>query len=103
LHISAANLGARSVARRLHEPRGTGAALQRGMNDRLELEIITLTDLHTATGGAPATQTTIRAPLSGKTTVKQNIGVNLPKGPVEMTWGARTFWGDFSWTFKAGR
>jgi hypothetical protein len=77
--------------------------MYRAMSSNPDFELISYTELRIVSGGAGATRTTINAPLSGRTTVKQNIGVNLPKGPVSMTWGAKTFWGDFSWSFTAGK
>jgi hypothetical protein len=72
-------------------------------NNILEIEI---TELNTVLGGASTT--TIRAPLSGA--VNQHIQaplshvtVNAPKGPVTMSWGANTLWGNFSWSFTAGK
>ena len=78
------------------------------MKPNCELELITYSELRMVCGGRQMPRTTINAPLSGavKQTINaplSNLTVNAPKGPVEMTWGAKTFWGDFSWTFKAGR
>ena len=75
------------------------------MNDAIAIEIVTDAALAVVVGGAGAT---INAPLSGG--VNQNIQaplnrvtVNAPKGPVTMNWGARTIWGDFSWSFQFGK
>ena len=79
--------------------------MQWGMKDAIEIEVVAAGALAVVVGGAG---TTIQAPLSGS--VHQNIQaplnrvtVNAPKGPVTMNWGARTIWGDFSWSFQVGK